>query len=76
MGDPGCRSPDPADLHPRSVYRRGSLFRGPQTVIQAIADGRTAADSIHQYLTRGEVKAGQKALQYQQGEETAPGGCR
>jgi ferredoxin len=27
--------------------------RGPQSVIQAIADGRTAADSIHQYLTLG-----------------------
>ena len=39
------------------LFIGGDLFRGPQTVIQAIADGRTAAGSIHQYLTRGEVKA-------------------
>ena len=32
------------------LFVGGDFFRGPQTVIQAIADGRRAALSIHQYL--------------------------
>jgi NADPH-dependent glutamate synthase beta subunit-like oxidoreductase/bacterioferritin-associated ferredoxin len=34
------------------LFVGGDLWRGSQTVIQAIADGRTAANSIHQYLTQ------------------------
>ncbi len=32
------------------LFVGGDFYRGPQTVIQAIADGRRAALSIHQYL--------------------------
>ena len=32
------------------LFVGGDFFRGPQTVIQAVADGRRAALSIHQYL--------------------------
>ena len=32
------------------LFVGGDFFRGPQTVIQAIADGRRAAQAIHQYL--------------------------
>ena len=34
------------------LFVGGDLLRGPQTVIQAIADGRRAAVSIHQYLSK------------------------
>lgn len=39
-----------------NLFVGGDVVRGPQSVIQAIADGRTAADSIHQYLTLGAVQ--------------------
>ncbi len=39
------------------LFVGGDLWRGPQTVIQAISDGRTAANSIHQYLTLGAVQS-------------------
>lgn len=42
------------------LFVGGDLCRGPQTVIQAIADGRTAANSIHQYLTLGAVPSVKK----------------
>jgi formate dehydrogenase major subunit len=32
------------------LFVGGDFFRGPQTVIQAVADGRRAAYAIHQYL--------------------------
>jgi NADPH-dependent glutamate synthase beta subunit-like oxidoreductase/bacterioferritin-associated ferredoxin len=40
-----------------NLFVGGDVVRGPQSVIQAIADGRTAADSIHQYLTLGAVQS-------------------
>jgi formate dehydrogenase major subunit len=33
------------------LFAGGDFYRGPQTVIQAVADGRRAALSIHQYLS-------------------------
>ena len=39
-----------------NLFVGGDVVRGPQSVIQAIADGRIAADSIHQYLTLGAVQ--------------------
>ena len=34
----------------RSYYAGGDVVRGPDTVIQAIADGKNAAVSIDKYL--------------------------
>ncbi len=42
------------------LFFGGDIWRGPQTVIQAIADGRTAALSIHQFLTKGTIQAAKK----------------
>jgi NADPH-dependent glutamate synthase beta subunit-like oxidoreductase/bacterioferritin-associated ferredoxin len=39
-----------------NLFVGGDVVWGPQSVIQAIADGRTAANSIHQYLTLGAVQ--------------------
>jgi formate dehydrogenase major subunit len=50
------------------LFVGGDLFRGPQTVIQAIADGRTAALSIHQYLTKGSVTAVKKPFNISKGK--------
>ena len=53
------------------LFVGGDLFRGPQTVIQAIADGRTAALSIHQYLTKGSVTAIKKPFNVSKGKLAA-----
>lgn len=50
------------------LFVGGDLWRGPQTVIQAIADGRTAALSIHQYLTRGSVQPAKKPFNLSKGK--------
>ena len=50
------------------LFVGGDLYRGPQTVIQAIADGRTAALSIHQYLTKGSVTAIKKPFNVSKGK--------
>ncbi|MBI5607084.1 MAG: FAD-dependent oxidoreductase [Deltaproteobacteria bacterium] len=50
------------------LFIGGDLWRGPQTVIQAIADGRTAALSIHQYLTKGTVQAAKKPFNISKGK--------
>jgi formate dehydrogenase major subunit len=47
MADPNTLQSSIPDL-----FVGGDLLRGPQTVIQAIADGRRAAVSIHQYLSK------------------------
>ncbi len=39
------------------LFVGGDFYRGPQTVIQAIADGRRAALSIHQYLNGQTLQA-------------------
>jgi formate dehydrogenase major subunit len=67
----GTPDADPRTLQTSipDLFVGGDLFRGPQTVIQAIADGRTAANSIHQYLTRGEVKAAQKPFNISKGKK-------
>ena len=65
--DPGLKKLGPAkrgilEANPQTlqssipyIFVGGDVMRGPQSVIQAIADGRTAADSIHQYLTSGAI---------------------
>ena len=50
------------------LFIGGDLWRGPQTVIQAIADGRTAANSVHQYLTRGAVQPVKKPFNISKGK--------
>ena len=50
------------------LFIGGDLWRGPQTVIQAIADGRTAALSIHQFLTKGTVQAAKKPFNISKGK--------
>jgi formate dehydrogenase major subunit len=69
----GTPDADPQTLQTSipDLFIGGDLFRGPQTVIQAIADGRTAAGSIHQYLTRGEVKAAKKPFNISKGKKLA-----
>ena len=67
----GTPDADPQTLQTSipDLFIGGDLFRGPQTVIQAIADGRTAAGSIHQYLTRGEVKGVKKPFNISKGKK-------
>ncbi|MBA4394833.1 MAG: pyridine nucleotide-disulfide oxidoreductase, partial [Desulfobacca sp.] len=50
------------------LFVGGDLWRGPQTVIQAIADGRTAALSIHQYLVKGSVQPTKKPFNISKGK--------
>jgi len=67
----GTPDADPQTLQTSipDLFVGGDLFRGPQTVIQAIADGRTAAMGIHQYLTKGEVTAAKKAINVTKGKK-------
>jgi formate dehydrogenase major subunit len=67
----GTPDADPRTLQTSipDLFIGGDLFRGPQTVIQAIADGRAAAVSMHQYLTRGEVKASRKPFNISKGKK-------
>jgi formate dehydrogenase major subunit len=67
----GTPDADPQTLQTSipDLFIGGDLFRGPQTVIQAIADGRTAAGSIHQYLTRGEVKSAKEPFNISKGKK-------
>jgi formate dehydrogenase major subunit len=67
----GTPEADPQTLQTSipDLFVGGDLWRGPQTVIQAIADGRTAALSIHQYLTKGKVEAPKKAINVTKGKK-------
>jgi formate dehydrogenase major subunit len=69
----GTPDADPQTLQTSipDLFVGGDMFRGPQTVIQAIADGRTAALGIHQYLTKGKVTAPKKAINVTKGKKLA-----
>jgi formate dehydrogenase major subunit len=69
----GTPEADPQTLQTSipDLFVGGDLWRGPQTVIQAIADGRTAALSIHQFLTKGQVQAPKKAINVSKGKKLA-----
>lgn len=69
----GTPDADPETLQTSipDLFVGGDLYRGPQTVIQAIADGRKAAESIHQFLTKGEVKAAKKPFNISKGKKLA-----
>ncbi|MBW2071250.1 MAG: molybdopterin-dependent oxidoreductase [Deltaproteobacteria bacterium] len=49
---------DPENMYTgiEGVFTGGDVYRGPETVVGALADGRKAAFSIHQYFTEGRVK--------------------
>ncbi|MBI5582504.1 MAG: FAD-dependent oxidoreductase [Deltaproteobacteria bacterium] len=49
------------------LFVGGDFFRGPQTVIQAVADGRRAAVSIHQYLNNLKLNPEAKAFNISKG---------
>jgi NADH-quinone oxidoreductase subunit F len=38
------------------IFAGGDAIRGPSSVIEAMADGKKAAEAIDQYLTNGEIK--------------------
>lgn len=40
-----------------NIFGGGDFRRGPATAIEAIADGRLAAENIHQWLEKGQFKA-------------------
>lgn len=50
------------------LFTGGDFYRGPQTVIQAVADGRRAARSIHQYLTAGRIIPEKKIFNISKGD--------
>jgi formate dehydrogenase major subunit len=63
------------EVHPQTLqtsipdlFAGGDFLRGPRTVIEAIADGRTAALSIHQYLTQGRVVPAEKPFNISKGK--------
>jgi formate dehydrogenase major subunit len=66
----GTPDADPQTLQTSipDLFIGGDLFRGPRTVIEAIADGRTAAMSIHQYLSEGKVRAEKKPFNISKGK--------
>jgi NADPH-dependent glutamate synthase beta subunit-like oxidoreductase len=47
--------PDTLMASPSGVFAAGDLYTGRSTVINAVADGRRAARSIHFHLTRGTI---------------------
>jgi len=68
----GTPKADPQTLQTSipDLFIGGDLFRGPQTVIQAIADGRRAAISIHQLLTQGFLHPEKKPFNISKGKWT------
>ncbi len=50
------------------LFLGGDFYRGPQTVIQAVADGRRAARSIHHYLINHEVIPEEQPFNISKGE--------
>lgn len=52
------------------LFVGGDFYRGPQTVIQAVADGRRAARSIHQYLNNQALTPEEKPFNVSKGKLT------
>jgi formate dehydrogenase major subunit len=50
------------------LFAGGDFYRGPQTVIQAVADGRLAAQSINQYLNGQPLRPEKKAFNISKGK--------
>jgi len=44
------------------IFSGGDAVRGPQSVIEAIADGREAAVSVHRYLTGQDLRLGRERV--------------
>jgi formate dehydrogenase major subunit len=49
---------DPESMHTamEGIFTGGDVYRGPDTVVRALADGRRAAMAIHRYLTEKKVE--------------------
>lgn len=50
------------------IFTGGDVYRGADTVVRALADGRRAAFAIHRYLTEGEVVPQPKAFNIVKGD--------
>ncbi len=50
------------------VFTGGDVYRGPDTVVRALADGRRAAFTIHRYLTKGKVAPRPKTFNILKGD--------
>mgnify|MGYP005849462677 CR=1 FL=1 len=78
LTDWGTMSVDPLTLQSDDpdIFAGGDAVRGPQTVIEAIADGRQAAISIDRYLRRLNLRLGRglawKAITQPQKEKYDP----
>jgi formate dehydrogenase major subunit len=49
------------------IFAGGDCVTGPATVIEAVAAGRAAADAIHQFVTKGYVRAAPQAYNCSRG---------
>jgi len=74
----GTMNVDPLTLQSDDpdIFSGGDAIRGPQSVVQAIADGRQAAISIHRYLSDQDLRLGRdvkfKAIKEPQKEKYDP----
>ncbi len=50
------------------IFTGGDVYRGPDTVVRALADGRRAAFTIHRYLTEGKVAPQPKVFNILKGD--------
>ncbi|MFO7708642.1 MAG: molybdopterin-dependent oxidoreductase [Desulfobacterales bacterium] len=50
------------------IFTGGDAYRGPDTVVRALADGRRAAFAIHRYLTEGKVAPVPKSFNIVKGD--------
>ncbi len=50
------------------IFTGGDVYRGPDTVVRALADGRRAAFAIHRYLTEGTVASRPKSFNILKGD--------
>jgi NADPH-dependent glutamate synthase beta subunit-like oxidoreductase len=56
----GLRSVDPLTLQTSDemIFVAGDVYRGPTSVVQAMADGRAVAESVHRWLTGEDLRYG------------------
>ncbi|MBC2713058.1 MAG: FAD-dependent oxidoreductase [Desulfosarcina sp.] len=62
LSDWGTMNVDPVTLQSGDpdIFAGGDAVTGPKTVVEAIAAGKTAAESIRRYLAKEDLKAGRK----------------
>jgi len=61
---------DPESMHTgmEGIFTGGDVYRGPDTVVRALADGRRAAMAIHRYLTEKKLEPAPKAFNILKGD--------